>query len=134
MTVAAYHVQDLSQNPGIAESPCNLHSWSDNPPLWSGCCYTSDHAKAQCMWDKPMEITASWGANQYSGSGFENAAAGVSSPSQALSSWKGSSAHNAVILNQGMWNQPWLALGCALEGGYGALWFGHQTDPQPYQP
>jgi hypothetical protein len=136
MTVAAYHIQDMIENPEAIGGACNLHSWSDNPPLWSGCCYTSDHAKAQCMWDKPKEITATWGANQYKGSGYENSAAGSSSPAGALNQWKGSSAHNEVILNKGIWasKSPWPALGCGMAQGYAVLWFGDASDPQPYQP
>ena len=136
MTVASHHVEDLGAHPEIAGGNCNLHSWSDNPPLWNGCCYTSDHAKAQCMWDKPREITASWGANAYKGNGYEDAAAGSSSPAGALQQWKNSSAHNDVILNQGIWaaKSPWPALGCGMAGGYAVLWFGDTKDPQPFQP
>ena len=61
------------------------------------------------MWSKPQELTS------YSGSGYENAASGASSPAGALSMWQNSSAHNDVMLNQGMWSShPWKAVGAAL--------------------
>ena len=53
--VANAHVRDLENH--TRESKCNLHSWSDNSNDWTGCCYTSDHARAECMWNKPSEIT-----------------------------------------------------------------------------
>lgn len=132
MTVAETHVKDLNDNPGTLTGNCNMHSWSDsNPSLYSGCCYTPDHAQAQCMWDKPTQITASWGANRYQQSGLEISAS-TSNPASALNLWKGSSAHNAVILNQGQWASyaPWPAMGCGAQGGYAHVWFGPAADPQ----
>lgn len=131
-TVAETHVKDLDDNPGTLTGNCNMHSWSDsNPSLYSGCCYTPDHAQAQCMWDKPKQITASWGANRYQESGFEISAS-TSNPASALDLWKGSSAHNAVILNEGQWASfaPWPAMGCGAQGGYAHVWFGSAADPQ----
>jgi len=120
--VAVTHVHDLADNhPNTGN--CNLHSWSDQGP-WTPCCYTPDHAQAQCMWDKPQELTS------YPGYGYENAAGGVSTPQAAVSTWQNSSAHNDVILNQGIWaSYPWGAVGAGLYQGYGALWFGVQADP-----
>jgi uncharacterized protein YkwD len=132
MTVAETHVKDLNDNPDTLSSTCNMHSWSDtNPSLYSGCCYTSNHAQAQCMWDKPKQITASWGANRYQQSGFEISAS-TSNPASALQLWKGSSGHNAVILNEGQWASygPWPAMGCGAQGGYAHVWFGPAADPQ----
>jgi hypothetical protein len=66
----------------------------------------------------------------YPGSGYENAAGGVGSPAAALSGWQGSSGHNAVILNEGIWaRQPWRAVGADVFGGYAVLWFGSEADP-----
>lgn len=124
-TVGDAHVDDLITNAPDAQSSCNMHSWSDQG-AWSPCCYTSDHAQAQCMWDKPRELTA------YTGNGYENAAGGggTISPTQALNLWKNSSGHNAVILNQGIWaNQDWKALGAGLRDGRAVLWFGSAVDP-----
>ncbi|MBL4635883.1 MAG: hypothetical protein JKY56_18630 [Kofleriaceae bacterium] len=123
--VGASHVGDLQTNSPDAPANCNLHSWSDQG-TWSACCYTADHAQAQCMWDKPRQLTA------YPGNGFENAArsGGTISPTQALNLWKGSPGHNAVILNQGNWaSQNWQALGAGMENGYAVLWFGTSVDP-----
>tara|TARA_R110002096_G_scaffold361075_3_gene554130 strand:- start:20696 stop:21376 length:681 start_codon:yes stop_codon:yes gene_type:complete len=119
------HVGDLIDNNPDAPSQCNMHSWSDQG-AWSPCCYTADHAQAQCMWDKPRELTA------YTGNGYENAAGGggTITPSQALSLWQNSSGHNAVILNEGIWaNQEWKAMGAGFQNGYAVLWFGSATDP-----
>jgi hypothetical protein len=123
-TVATNHVHDLSDNaPHTQPGGCNLHSWSDQGP-WTACCYTPDHAQAQCMWNKPGELTI------YPGNGYENAASGVGSPAQALDLWKSSPPHNEVILNLGIWaNYPWQALGADVYQGYSVLWFGAEADP-----
>lgn len=99
-------------------------------------CYTPDHAQASHMWSKPSEITAGWGANHYTGNGYENAAAGSLTPAQALDLWKSDAPHNDVIINAGIWANynPWPALGCAINAGYAVMWFGDVADPQPYMP
>lgn len=61
--VAQTHVKDL-QNNHPENEPCNMHSRSANGK-WTPCCYTPDHAQAQCMWNKPRELTS------YNGNGFE---------------------------------------------------------------
>ena len=49
--VARTHAKDLGDNrPDIKK--CNMHSWSKKGN-WTSCCYTSDHKKAECMWNKP---------------------------------------------------------------------------------
>jgi hypothetical protein len=119
------HIGDLVANAPHAPANCNLHSWSDQGS-WSACCYTSDHAQAQCMWDKPKELTV------YPSNGYENSAGGGGSitPTQALNLWKGSAGHNAVILNEGIWaNQTWRAMGAGVQNGYAMLWFGTSIDP-----
>lgn len=126
-TVGDLHVQDLAAEAPHTVGSCNLHSWSD-AGAWSGCCYTPDHAAAQCMWDKPRELT------DYPGNGYENAAGGGGSlgPAEALELWKGSPGHNAVMLNEGTWaNLTWNAVGVGISGGYAVLWFGEESDPTP---
>ncbi len=126
-TVGDLHVQDLAAEAPHTDPNCNLHSWS-NAGAWSGCCYTADHAAAQCMWDKPRELT------DYPGNGYENAAGGGGSlgPAEALDLWKGSPGHNAVMLNEGTWaNLTWNAVGVGISGGYAVLWFGEESDPTP---
>jgi len=116
------HVQDLADNNPDAAPECNLHSWS-NAGSWSPCCYTADHAQAQCMWDKPTELTS------YPGNGYENASRGAQSPAAALDLWKASPGHNDVILSQGIWSDyPWGAIGAGFHGGYAVLWFGQEAD------
>ncbi|NJK31375.1 MAG: CAP domain-containing protein [Deltaproteobacteria bacterium] len=126
-TVANAHVHDLADNnPVMGE--CNLHSWSDQGP-WTACCYTPDHAQAQCMWDKPRELSI------YMGNGYENAAYGVQSPMHAVDLWKSSPPHNEVMLNQGIWQgYPWGSVGADLYEGYAVLWFGVEADPVETEP
>lgn len=119
--VASAHTQDLAANP--PSGSCNLHSWSSEGS-WGACCYTADHAAAQCMWDKPRELT------DYPGNGFENAFMGSNDPGVALRGWMGSSGHNDVILNRGIWaSHPWNAIGADIHEGYAVLWFGEENDP-----
>jgi uncharacterized protein YkwD len=121
--VARQHVADLQENNPVT-SICNLHSWSDNGN-WTACCYTSDHAQAACMWNKPRELT------DYSGNGYEIAyySSGSATPAGALNGWKSSSGHNNVIINAGSWSMQWNAIGVGIKGGYAVVWFGHEEDP-----
>jgi hypothetical protein len=127
MTVAQWHARDARLNGAVS---CNLHSWSNTrPELWSGGCYTGDHANAAMMWNKPAELSD----GAYATEGFENAAQGFASPAAALAGWQGSSAHNQVILNQGGWAQlSWRSIGVGIDmsSRYYFLWFGYQSDPQ----
>ena len=126
--VAQWHVWDLDVNTPTGGT-CNLHSWSDSGS-WSAVCYTSDHAQAQGMWDKPREITE----DAYSGNGYEIAywSSGTATASGALAGWQSSSGHNDVILNQGIWTgrNPWPAMGVGMLNGYAVVWFGDIADPQ----
>ncbi len=120
--VAQTHARDLMINrPDTAE--CNLHSWS-NKGKWESCCYTDDHAKATCMWEKPRELT------NYSGLGFEIAAysGNYISAGIALELWKYSPGHNDVILNKNIWKQEWKAIGIGIYGNYAVVWFGYAPD------
>ncbi len=121
--VAQQHVNDLQENNPVT-STCNLHSWSDNGN-WTACCYTSDHAQASCMWDKPRELT------EYTGNGYEIAYYGQANatPAGALNIWKTSQGHNNVIINAGSWTTPWKAIGVGIRGNYAVVWFGHEDDP-----
>lgn len=127
MRVATGHAGDLVRHPEVTQPPCNLHSWSADGP-WGACCYTEDHARAQCMWDKPREFSA----GSYAGDGFEIAAFGHITPQQALQLWQSSAPHHEVMLNRGLWSDlsPWPAMGCGLQGSYAVVWFGSQPDPQ----
>lgn len=124
--VAKKHALDLSAHPPAGQ--CNAHSWSSHGP-WTPCCYTPNHAEAQCLWGKPRELT------NYMGSGYENGHinfAGATTES-ALSGWKASSEHNAVMLNQGRFaGTNWASVGIGITGNYAMLWFGEEKDPDGY--
>ncbi len=122
MTVAVAHAQDLAAAYDTFAAGCNLHSWSDDGP-WTGCCYTSDHAQAECMWNKPRELT------DYPGNGYEISAAGYDSAQAALAGWQSSSGHHNVIINADIWEDiTWQAIGGADVGGYQVVWFGAEAD------
>lgn len=121
--VAQTHAKDLAEN-HPASGSCNMHSWSAKGK-WSACCYTSDHKQASCMWKKPAELSS------YKGNGFEISAGsggGAIDAATALKVWQGSSGHNAVIVNGGMWKKPWNAFGVGIYRGYAVGWFGHEAD------
>jgi uncharacterized protein YkwD len=127
--VARLHVYDLSKNFKHGDR-CNLHSWSADG-YWSSCCYTDDHKRASCMWDKPRELS------DYKGDGYEIAfysnyeydtPSGIST--DALAGWKTSRGHNELIVNKGKWaTADWKAMGVGVYGGFVVVWFGEQTDP-----
>ena len=121
--VAQTHSRDLAENRPDNDQ-CNLHSWS-KMGKWKSCCYTSDHAKAQCMWDKPKEMTG------YVYPGYEISYEGTStlSPKEALDIWISSQPHHEVIINKGIWIDPWKAIGIGIHEGYATVWFGHYAEP-----
>lgn len=130
--VAQTHCKDLYYNKPDIKKDCNAHSWS-NKGSWSPCCYTSDHKKAECMWDKPKELT------NYTGYGFEIACGSsepiydgyVMTPEYAIQSWKKSPPHNAVIINSGIWkDEQWNAIGIAIYKGFAVVWFGREPDTE----
>lgn len=130
-TTAGRHAADTVYNiwePGLVQEPgANLHSWSDAP-------YFDDHRDPNVMWDAPERI-----GTDYPGLGFEISAAGYGSVAAALEGWKSSPGHNAVILNEGQWqNQVWNAIGIgvvmdASVANFGGriyhVWFGRKADP-----
>jgi hypothetical protein len=123
-TVAETHARDLAEN-YVRSDVCNLHSWSDKGN-WTPFCYTSDHANAQLMWDKPRELTS------YQGNGYEIAVfkSDILTANQALELWKNSEEHLNLILNRGIWKDlKWNAIGGAINKGYAVVWFGEEVDP-----
>lgn len=128
--VAQLHCKDLVLNKPDLGQGCNAHSWSDKG-RWSSCCYTPDHAKANCMWDKPRELT------NYEGDGFEIAVGSSAeefknfevTPEFAIESWKKSKNHNNVIVNLDVWKDvKWNAIGIGIYKGFATVWFGKITD------
>jgi len=121
--VSTAKVHDSVDHAPHTPAECNLHSWSDQGS-WTPCCYTSDHAQAACMWNKPRELT------DYPGNGYEVAYAGQNSVEAAIAGWMNSPPHREVLLGEGMWsNQAWQAVGGDMHGGHAVLWFGHDSDP-----
>ena len=126
--VAQAHVKDLVNNkPDLGK--CNAHSWSSKGK-WSACCYTPNHAKAACMWNKPRELT------NYKGNGFEISCGSndccsdfVMTADYALQSWKDSAGHNVVIINEDIWKKmTWNAIGIGLYKGFAVVWFGEEAE------
>ena len=121
--VAKAHAHDLKANYTKTDQ-CNPHSWSKKG-AWTPCCYTDDHKKASCMWDKPKEIA------MYDDPGYEivywhsNAA----TPLNALNGWKKSKGHNEIVINTNQWKQAtWNAIGVAIYKNYAVVWFGQAKD------
>lgn len=123
--VAQIHCEDLEENYKM-NNVCNLHSWSAASTKWKSCCYTSNHKKAACMWDKPKELAG------YESPGYEIAYynSNVFSSYHPLERWKESKkGHNKVIINKGQWSKVnWKAIGIGLTEHYACVWFGSITD------
>jgi hypothetical protein len=125
--VAQQHAMDLAENYHTS-GRCNLHSWSAKGN-WTSCCYTEDHKRASCMWNKPRELT------NYSGDGYE-IAYWTNEPldptefaKKALLKWKNSYEHNSVIINSHEWHRlDWKAMGVGYYKGYMVVWFGAEPD------
>lgn len=122
-TVARVHVRDSAMSkPDVGE--CNLHSWSNNTfdgYKFSSCCYTPDHKEAQCIWDKPKELTP------LQGSGYEISAWGYGTVEDALRGWQNSNGHNSMIMNLGIWATiEWKFMGVGVsnfESNWYHVWF-----------
>lgn len=124
-TVAQIHAKDLETNQPV-KGKCNLHSWSDQGS-WSACCYTNDHARAKCMWEKPKELST------YPGDGYEIAywQSDGANAKAAMSGWKKSTPHNNMLINRDIWKKlTWNACGVGLYGNYAVVWFGKEKDPE----
>ncbi len=127
--VAQTHVKDLEANKPNRKY-CNLHSWSSKGQ-WTSCCYTDDHDEAECMWNKPGELTT------YPDVGYEIAFYSnfpddvANLPEASLKAWKMSRGHHTMIINRGEWDDAdWQALGVGISGGYAVVWFGESIDLQ----
>lgn len=123
--VAQAHVLDLTNNYDYdTRGECNPHSWSDKG-AWSSCCYTKDHAKKECMWDKPKEIA------NYEGEGYEIAyySGGEANAVEGLEGWKQSPGHNPLLINSDSWSKiEWKAIGVGIYKHYAVVWFGEKED------
>lgn len=115
--VAQMHCKDLVENLGFL-----THAWST-------CKYEAgDIQTYSCMWQKPSELTS------YKGYGYECAHGGtggyIATAESSLQSWKNSTPHNDVILNKGIWNNKWNAIGVGILNGFACIWFGKEYDNQ----
>ena len=123
--VAKVHGHDLNDNYTFdPNGKCNPHSWSKKGK-WTPCCYTSDHKQAECMWNKPQEIA------DYPSAGYEIAYyhSSKATAEQGLAGWKVSPGHNPLLVNSGIWEKvQWKAIGVAVVGNYGLVWFGETED------
>jgi len=121
--VARFHTSVGKSN--YEDRSCNMHSWgedSQSPERWSPCCYTSDHAEAACMWNKPKELTP------YKGNGYEISAGGYANNAAAIQGWFKSSGHRVVMLSEGSWSRINGAIGCAVTDRLYHCWFGASKD------
>jgi hypothetical protein len=121
--VAQTHAGDLTKNYRLNEK-CDFHSWSKKGS-WTPCCYTKDHANAECSWNKPGELTT------YAGSGFEVAYFDYrpAIPSVVLEKWKKNPTNNEMLLTSGNWEKvTWNAVGIGMFGNYATVWFGKLAD------
>jgi len=132
--VAQWHTADLAYASFVSgtfgqDPSCNLHTWYGIPGApYSTCCYTSDHAQAACMWNKPGEVSG----GSYSPFGFEIAASGYLNVQDALDAWKNSAGHNDVILNNAPWDvYTWRAMGIGVDitNNWFFVWFADAVDP-----
>jgi len=131
---AGAHVADLNEHPEIDSGSCIPHSWSNQGGLlWTGCCYTQNHAQADCMWRKPRELSAGLDLLPYTGNGYEIALRGYdgNTPEQVLEAFTASAPHRAVMLSTGGWEflDTHPAMGAAMLGKYSVIWFGDASDP-----
>lgn len=124
--VAQVHADDADANPDLFTGACNLHSWNTSSD-WSGCCYTGDHAQAQCMWDKPHEISS------FPGAGYEIAYRGHGTPDQMVDAWLDSEGHRNVLLNLKDWARPFESIGVGISESrdgnrFAFVWFAREPD------
>jgi len=122
--VANKHVENQLDN-GYTDGKefpngCNGHSWLGD----IGCCFSTHEATWPCMWNKPLELSKWDDRNGYEISVWNSA---TITPSGAVDSWRGSSAHHNVILTQGDWTDL-KTVGCGWRKTVAHCWFA-KTEP-----
>jgi hypothetical protein len=125
--VAQTHTGDLTEHYTV-NGKCDMHSWS-NKGYWTSCCYTRDHAHADCSWSKPREMTP------YTGDGFEVVYFDyqVPVPENVLDKWKKNPTNNDMLLNIGEWaGENWKAIGVGIFGNYASVWLGKVPDKEGF--
>lgn len=119
--VAETHRRDQNTNyrPGAL---CTDHSWNDNSPYWTSCCYEMSRPNSQCMFVKPAELTP------FAATGYEISAYGCGSVSCLLGAWLRSPSHAKVIFARDM-----RSVGCAISSfKVSCCWFSRDIDPLTY--
>ena len=128
---AGRHVLDTRDNIWASDlelpSGTSIHSWSDAP-------YYADGRNPSVMWEAPARL-----GTGYAAGGYEIAAAGQASGSEALAGWKASAGHNAVLTESGGFDDiGFRSIGVGLDASPGAgpyggtvyyVWFGAADDP-----
>ena len=127
-TTAARHAVDIVENIGVfrAGEPGENrgHSWSDAP--FDG----RDPATYSNMWFAPQRLGTGYATEGFEiATGYTAPGAFTMTPQKALAGWQASAGHDAVILNQGPWDQAWKAVGVGMYKGIANVWFGATTDP-----
>lgn len=123
--VARVHVMDLAINrPDFGG--CYLHSWSDKGK-WKACCYAKDDNRANCMGQKPKELT------NYVFKAFEVVYSSDEQANavEAFELWKEIGLTNDYFLNTGKWKREWKAVGVGIYKNYACVWFGEGIDDTP---
>merc|ERR1712242_227852 len=103
------------KQPFVCDS--NLDSWYGHSK-GKDCCYTSDHANAECMWDKPSEIL---GGSYPTGFEISHWRSPSASPTSAVDGWMNSGGHSAVALSTNGWDLH--KIGCWYTGKFANCWF-----------
>ena len=111
----------LLANRHLIDIKSNLKSFTHS---WSNCPYDiKDDKTWHCISDAPKRLKTG-----YNGTGYETlyvTAETKANINLALDKWKGSTLHNSIITNQGMFkDRPWDEIGVSVDGNYAALWFG----------
>ncbi|MBI5741125.1 MAG: hypothetical protein HZA16_10435 [Nitrospirae bacterium] len=131
---AKWHVIDLSlHEPHKGKKDplgkkCDLRSWSDKGAgrgNWKPVCYTSDHAHALDILEKPAEIAG------YKGNAYENVywTSAPLTPEMVLRAWQNRPGERGLIIEEENWQDSnWAAMGVAIFENSASVWFGSEKD------
>lgn len=94
---------------------------------WSNCPYDEGNkATSDCMSGSARRLKTGFDGDTYET--LFASSGGAADPRFAIESWKKSTLHNSILLNQGMFaSMNWEEVGIAISGNYAAFWFGTST-------